>query len=188
MPQIDPQLLQRCRKKDRRAQSQLYEWCFGFLMPVCMRYGSCEDDAMSYLNLGFYKMLKNLDYYRPETPFTAWSERVVINTIIDEMRRQKRYRQQMELREEILPEERLESNFFDQQAISSDDVFRFIQQLPPTSGSVFNLYALDGYKQTEIAEMLGISLGTVKWHYAEARKRLKSIIMEHSKRKEKLAS
>lgn len=182
---MDPKLLKRCRQKDRRAQNQLYELCFGMLMPVCMRYASCEDDAMSYLNLGFYKILKNLKKYREEIPFSAWSKRVLINTIIDELRSQKRYQNRIELHES-LPYDDGDYVQYDP-AISGEDVYRFIQKLPPTTGSVFNLYALDGYKQVEIADMLGISVGTVKWHYAEARKRLKKMVSQFSQQ-QKLVS
>ncbi|MEO1589467.1 MAG: RNA polymerase subunit sigma-70, partial [Bacteroidota bacterium] len=54
------QLIKACIKKDKQAQSNLYELCFGYLYPVCLRYATCEDDAKEYLNLGFYKILKNL--------------------------------------------------------------------------------------------------------------------------------
>ncbi|MEL7530769.1 MAG: RNA polymerase sigma factor [Bacteroidota bacterium] len=185
MAQIDAKLLKRCRNKDRRAQNQLYELCFGMLMPVCMRYASCEDDAMSYLNLGFYKILKNLKKYKTEIPFGAWSKRVLINTIIDELRSKKRYQNQIELRENLPAEERGFAQY--DPAISGEDVYRFIQNLPPVTGSVFNLYALDGYKQVEIADMMGISVGTVKWHYAEARKRLKQMVTTFSQQ-QKLVS
>lgn len=173
---ISPELIRRCIKKDRKAQSELYKACYGFLMPVCMRYASCEDDAMSYLNLGFYKMLANLKKYKSHTPFQAWAKRVVINATIDEMRRNKRYKSHEEVKGDGLFQESDSVTIYHEEAISSEDVYLLIQQLPPMTGSVFNLYALDGYKHKEIAKMLKIKEGTSKWHYAEAKKRLKELI------------
>ena len=42
--------------------------------------------------------------------------------------------------------------------------------------SVFNLYAIDGYKHKEIAEMLNISEGTSHWHYSTAKKELREYL------------
>jgi RNA polymerase sigma-70 factor (ECF subfamily) len=141
-----------------------------------MRYASCEDDAMSYLNLGFYKMLNNLKKYKSHTPFVAWAKRVVINATIDEMRRNKRYKTYEEVKGVGMPEVNGVLTIYDDGAISSEDVYLLIQQLPPMTASVFNLYALDGYKHQEIAKMLKIKEGTSKWHYAEAKKRLRDLI------------
>jgi len=173
---ISPELIRSCIKKDRKAQSELYKTCYGFLMPVCMRYASCEDDAMSYLNLGFYKILSNLKKYKSHIPFQAWAKRVVINATIDEMRRNKRYKAHEEMNGNDIFRESESLKIYDEEAISSEDVYLLIQQLPPMTGSVFNLYALDGYKHREIAKMLKIKEGTSKWHYAEAKKRLKGLI------------
>ena len=41
------------------------------------------------------------------------------------------------------------------------------------------MYAIDGFKHTEIGTLLGISNGTSKWHVSEARKRLKVQIERH---------
>ena len=58
---------------------------------------------------------------------------------------------------------------------SADDAIlrgSMIQKLPPATHAVFVLYAVEGYKHKEIAEALGISEGTSKWHLSEARKTL----------------
>jgi RNA polymerase sigma factor (sigma-70 family) len=47
-----------------------------------------------------------------------------------------------------------------------------IAKLPPATHAVFVLYAVEGYNHREIAEKLGISEGTSKWHLSEARKTL----------------
>ena len=49
-----------------------------------------------------------------------------------------------------------------------------VRQLPSMTAKVFNLYAIDGYKHREIAEMLEMSENTSKWHLREARMKLKA--------------
>jgi len=46
------------------------------------------------------------------------------------------------------------------------------------SQKVFNLYAIDGYKHREIAKMLGMSVGTSKWHLGFARKKLQEMMQQ----------
>ena len=58
----------------------------------------------------------------------------------------------------------------------AEEIELLIQQLPPMSQKVFNLYAIDGYTHKEVGEMLGISDGTSKWHLSFARKKLKEMI------------
>lgn len=51
-----------------------------------------------------------------------------------------------------------------------------VPMLPPMTAKVFNLYAVDGYKHQEIAELLKISEGTSMWHYSEAKRRIREMI------------
>ncbi|MNL59315.1 RNA polymerase sigma factor [compost metagenome] len=60
--------------------------------------------------------------------------------------------------------------------LNADEIMTMIQKLPPATHAVFVLYAVEGYKHKEIAEALGISEGTSKWHLSEARKTLQKNI------------
>ena len=53
-----------------------------------------------------------------------------------------------------------------------------IQKVSPASQGVFSLYAIEGYTHKEIAEILGISIGTSKWHLSNARKELQFMLRE----------
>ena len=83
-------MLEACQRSDRKAQAALYKRCFSLLMGVCIRYVKQEDQAVALLNMGFLKILNNLDRYRSEVPFEAWARRIMINTVIDEYRKNKK--------------------------------------------------------------------------------------------------
>ncbi len=51
-----------------------------------------------------------------------------------------------------------------------------IQLLPPSYKMVFNLYVIEGFKHEEIAEKVGISVGTSKSNLAVARNKLQKIL------------
>ena len=169
------QLIKACIKKDKQAQSKLYELCFGYLYPVCLRYATCEDDAKEYLNLGFYKILKNLKKLHKRESFLPWSKRVMINSILDELKKKKRYQNHVQLSDIAQLETASGTIQFDEN-LGAQEIYLAIRSLPPQTASVFNLHAIDGYKHKEIAQMLGISEGTVKWHYSDARKRLQKLL------------
>jgi RNA polymerase sigma-70 factor (ECF subfamily) len=178
--QISQDLLSGCKKGDRKAQYQLFRLCFDTLMGVCLRYQKEESEAMASLNLGFFKILNNLDKYRPEMPFEAWIRRIMINTLIDEFRKNRQVKELMEYRD--FSDEQNTRDWADyndaDQMLSAGRLTAMLQTLPAMSRKVFNLYAIDGYSHKEIAAMLEISEGTSKWHVNYARKRLQEMVKE----------
>ncbi|MFN0176267.1 MAG: RNA polymerase sigma factor [Saprospiraceae bacterium] len=176
---LDPKLLQAAHKGDRKAQYALYRSCFPVLMAVCMRYRRNQQDAVSAVNSGFLKIIQNLDRYkRDEVPFEAWIRRIMINTVIDEFRREKKWRQLTVFTEDIeraYPSEPIDWNEADQR-LDIQHLEALLQRLPPMTQKVFNLFAIDGFSHQEISDMLGMSEGTSKWHVSTARAQLQSWI------------
>ncbi|MBN4077687.1 RNA polymerase sigma factor, partial [bacterium AH-315-C20] len=175
---IDDQLIDACKKNDRRAQEKLYEWVYVKLMPTCMRYHRNQEDARAILNLGFVKICKNLDKLKENTPFEAWVRRIVMNTIIDEFRKNKNYLQLVDSKETDRELEihglSVENSVWSK--LEMDVLMGLLKRLPEVSRKVFNLYVIDGYTHKEIGELLDISDGTSKWHLSNARKLLREMV------------
>ena len=124
------------------------------------------------------KILDNLKTYTTDKPFEAWAKRIIINTLIDDFRKQRKVKELIEYTDfsELPPtQDSIDFNEADKQ-FDAQQLEAMIQQLPPMSQKVFNLYALDGYKHSEIAALLEISEGTSKWHLSSARKKLKEMM------------
>jgi len=62
-----------------------------------------------------------------------------------------------------------EIGLFDEDFFTSDELFRVLGELPRGYRMIFNLYAVEGYKHKEIAEMMGIDTNTSKSQYSRAR-------------------
>jgi RNA polymerase sigma factor (sigma-70 family) len=174
----DPILIKKCLKKDRKAQNELYKQCYGALIAVCWRYADTEEQAVEYLNSGFIKILFNLKKYKTKVPFELWARKVMINSIIDEYRKQKKHREHYKATEdaEFSRMEVVENRLSDQQEDMLELIKNKVKLLPPVTSKVFNLYAIDGYKHHEIASLLKISEGTSQWHYSIAKKRIREMI------------
>jgi RNA polymerase sigma factor (sigma-70 family) len=173
---IQPQLIALCIKRNRKAEYDLYKLLYSYLMSICMRYSRDKDSASDALNMGYLKILNNLKTYKPEIPFKAWIRRIMVNTLIDEYRKNKREREKVTYVGEYFDT----SDFSEvNEALSRINYKHLLEQinvLPEATKKVFNLFAIDGYSHKEIGELLGISEGTSKWHLNAARHKLKEYI------------
>jgi RNA polymerase sigma factor (sigma-70 family) len=178
---LAPELIQACIRSDPRAQSELYSRCYSLLMGIGMRYLNDEQEAMAMVNQGFLKVLNALETRNPNAPLEAWMRRIMINTVIDEFRRQRRHRETISY--EDFDDTTDYVDFVDyneaDRRLDAAEIEAMVQRLPEVSRQVFNLYAIDGYRHQEIATWLGMSVGTSKWHVSYARKQLKNMIAQH---------
>lgn len=174
---IDQELIQRCIAQERRAQHELYKKCFSILMSVCIRYEKNRTDAEALLNMGFLKIVTKLDKYQTSIPFEAWIRRIMINTVIDEYRKNKKEQETIEYTdfEDYHYNRSIDYNAADK-LFDAEELQIMINDLPTVSKRVFNLHVIDGYSHKEISDMLEISVGTSKWHVSNARKLLKERI------------
>jgi RNA polymerase sigma factor (sigma-70 family) len=181
-----PELLERCRKDDRKAHYELYSQCFSFLLSVCRRYYINREDMESSLNQIYVKMVKNISTYlnkSEQVPFELWARRIAINHIIDEFRRNRKHRENLDYREIHDAEDLHPVMHPDFDSEKLEEILDAIKKLPEVNRAVFNLFVVDGYKHEEIAKMLSISTGTSKAHLHRARKKLRELLENEWKKK-----
>lgn len=139
---------------------------------------------MSSLNMIFVKLIQHMgDYLKrhSEVPFEQWMRRVSINYMIDEFRKEKRYRELINLGDEAM-ENNQPAHSDVESKYDKDEIMKAIESLPAMSRTVFNLHVVDGYKHEEIAGMLGITSGTSKAHLFHARKKLQELLGQLKKK------
>lgn len=172
---IDEKLLNDCIKRKRPAQNQLYKEVFSYLMNICMRYKNDYNTAGASLNAIFLKVLTNLNKFNKKDSFIPWMKRIAVNHLIDEYRKEKREKEKIRFEDELVNSNSSTHHIMEAK-LESEYLLKMIQRLPQTTAQVFNLYAIDGFKHKEIAEMLEMSENTSKWHVSEARKKLQSML------------
>ncbi|MCE3227393.1 MAG: polymerase sigma factor, sigma-70 family [Bacteroidetes bacterium] len=176
---IQQKLIDDCIGRDRKAEYELYKVTYSYLMSICIRYTRNQDKAKEVLNMGFFRILTNLDKYKPEVPFKAWIRRVMINTLINEYKKEKIHYGNMEYVEDYYETSKYSDINEALKKTDAEEIYGFIASLPAASQQVFNLYFVDGFKHKEIAEMLNISEGTSKWHLNSAREKLKELLKKN---------
>ena len=164
------QLINDCKNNNRKAQEQLYRVYSPKLFAVCLKYSRSYAEAQDNLQDGFILIFKKIDQFSFKGSFDGWLKRVMINNVLQQ------YRNQTFLslvNEDVAEDHEVE---IEEDNISMDYLLKIIQELPDRYRLVFNLYVIDGFSHSDIAEMLTINVGTSKSNLARARMILKEKI------------
>lgn len=185
---ITTAVLEDCIQQDRKAQKLLYEFCYKQFIRLCMRYYSNHEDARFALNNAFLKIVKGLESVElNELNFAAWSKRIIVNSLIDEYRKNKNHNSTILSKETDRELENVaqSSENLGAMELSYQEILDLLKTIPPISSHVFTLYVIDGYNHREIGELLEITEGTSKWHLSTARKLLRERLVLMESRNEK---
>jgi RNA polymerase sigma factor (sigma-70 family) len=163
----DRQIIDGCAKHERKAQQVLYDKYSRFLLGVCMRYASDKTEAEDILQESFLKIFFNIKDFSGTGSFIGWLRRIAVNTAITHYHKNLKYRYHIDIEEYMSVETGVTS--FEEDFFTSDELYKALNGLPPGYRTVFNLYAIEGYKHKEIAEILGIDTNTSKSQYSRAK-------------------
>lgn len=168
----EAELIKGCINNDRLYQKHLYDKYARKMLSVCMGYARDDYEAENILQEGFIKIFENLKNYKPVGSFEGWIRRIIVNTATDYYRKMKR----MKFIEVDIDEAEYKVSSIDIDKFATEDIVKAIQKLPEGGRLVFTLFAIEGFSHAEIAEQMGISVGTSKSQYARARTLLQTML------------
>ncbi len=177
MMEIEHSLVEALLKEDRKAQFAFYTKCFPVLIGIVRRFHHNHEDQVTIVNNAFMKILNHLHTFDGRY-FESWIRRIVTNEIIDDYRRNKKYKDAFLCVENFTSEETSDSEINEQ--ITKEYLQSLLYSLSVPCRAVFNLHVLEGYAHKEIGEMLGISEQTSKWHVKMARRKLKELLKKEN--------
>ena len=168
----EEQLIAGCKEGKPWAQKEIFERYSGVMLSVCVRYVTDRETARDILQDGFIKLYTKIDTYSGSGSFEGWIRRIFVTTSLEYLRQNDALKQSASIEEygNSLPDN--EATVLDK--ISADDLMECIAKLPDGYRTVFNLYAIEGYSHTEIADMLGINESTSRSQFMRARKILQT--------------
>ena len=182
----EKEILAGCVRGKQSAQWELYNRYSRLLLAICNRYAKSMDEAEDILQEGFVKIFLNIKEFKGDGPLMAWMRRIMINTAITYYHKMMKHRYHDDVDE--VSESKFEDNDWGEAEFTKEELFGVIQQMPDGYRHVFNLYAMEGYKHREIAEILKIDENTSKSQYSRARRwlqeRLIKLKQERTKRNE----
>ena len=169
----EAQLIKKAAKNHRDAQQALYEIHAPKMLSVCRYYIKDIHQAEEVMLNGFFKVFTQLKSFKSEGSFEGWIRRIMIRESISFLRKKKRLEfsaDDMEVYEKPVNDTNVE--------FEVDDIQQLIDKLPEGYRMVFNMYAIEGYKHSEIAEILSIGESTSKSQLFKARKLLQQQIKQ----------
>jgi RNA polymerase sigma-70 factor (ECF subfamily) len=178
----DLEIIEGCARHDRRAQKELYDRYSRLLLGVCMRYAIDRAEAEDILQDSFLKIFFNIKDYSGTGSFIGWMRKVAVNTAITHYHKNLKFKYHIDIDEYVSVETGVTD--FNADSFTASELLNVLNELPAGYRMVFNLYAVEGYKHKEIAEMLGIDTNTSKSQYSRAR----AVIRDKLEKLDKLKS
>ncbi|MEM9544639.1 MAG: RNA polymerase sigma factor [Bacteroidota bacterium] len=170
-------ILKGCKKRNRNSQHELYKLFYAYGMSISIRYVKKEDEAIHVLNDSFMKVFTRIQKYNDQYDFKPWFRKIVVNTSIDYMKKQK----QLQMKSQIEDAKHISDREDILSRIGYKELINLVQSLSTAYRTVFNMYVIDGYKHDEIAKTLNISVGTSKSNLSKARAQLRDMITQQLK-------
>ena len=175
MTDLQQNILARCKNGERIAQQQLYEHFKGKMFAVCLRYANSRQDAEDALQEGFVKVFRDLHQFRGEGSFEGWMRRVIVNVALQNLRKQKGGLQFTELENVEYKLGDADDSVFEESEKAAA-LIKLMQKMPTGFRTVLNLYVMEDYSHQQIADELGISVGTSKSQLNRAKAFLKNLL------------
>jgi RNA polymerase sigma factor (sigma-70 family) len=161
----EAELIAACLAEKRPAQRALYDRYKKAMYTVAYRITNDFEEANDVLQEAFVKIFRNLGSFRQESTLGAWIKTIVVRTALSHIRRKKRI--------EPLEEHHMEDRIDWGHSLDVEYLEQAIQALPDGYRAVFVLIEIEGYPHKEVADMLGISVGTSKSQLFYAKRKLR---------------
>jgi RNA polymerase sigma-70 factor (ECF subfamily) len=164
----------------------LLDPAYGF----CLRLTRNEQDAEDLIQEAALRACRGLESYRPGTNFKAWFFKIIVNAFYERFRKTRPEDHSIGLEDapahyvrQRVVELGLDKRYPDpaRQLISRlgmEQIEQALQSLPEEYRMVCNMYFIEDFTYREIADMLGIPIGTVRSRLHRGRKLLQKQLWE----------
>jgi RNA polymerase sigma-70 factor (ECF subfamily) len=173
-------IIKGCIAYDAAAQKALYKMHAPKMYAICLRYVKDTNEAKDIMQEGFIKVFAGIQKFRAEGSLEGWIKRILVNTALNHIRKNKVFNQHLDVTEMELSD--VADTAADQSLNSADfseeELLEEIDQLPDLYKIIFNLYCLDNYSHKMIAEQLSITEETSRIRLNRARKMLQERLLK----------
>jgi RNA polymerase sigma-70 factor (ECF subfamily) len=146
-----------------------------------------KDTAEDMVQTTFLKAFENFSSFKKGTNCKAWLIRILRNTWIDRLRHKRFESKQVRLEEDLIAKQssRTETAWSDAKDLlenfSDEQVIEALIEIPEDQRLTLYLADVEGFNQEQIAEIMGVVVGTVKSRTSRARNVLKRNLSSYAK-------
>lgn len=172
----DRELATACRRGDLAAYERLYQLHGPRLKSIAFNLLGSASDAEDAVQEAFLRVYRGIGTFKGQSAFLTWVYRILLNCCYDF--RRKKMRQREESLEEHAPGD--ETGGTDAGATRAPQLAlrlaleSCLAQLSPKHREAFVLFEVEGFRHSEIAEMLDISEALSKNRVYEAKRHLRN--------------
>lgn len=174
------ELIAGCKKGSANSQRLLFDTYSSKAMRICSKYASNDLETEEIVMDGFLKVFKNIEKFNNQYEFGGWFHKVMVNAAIDYFRKNHSKIEFADL-ENI---ENIDFNPNQLDLLSVEEILDFVRKLSPVYRTVFSLSVIEGYENTEIASLMGLTESGVRGNLSKAKSRLQGWIYEYINRQE----
>jgi RNA polymerase sigma-70 factor (ECF subfamily) len=181
--EVEENVVTRSQCRDLAAFEQLVRTYQPYAFSLAMKFLCDEAEASDVVQDSFLRVWKNIDRYDPNQKFTTWLYKIVANLCVDRLRALKRSRSIFLSRDrdpvmEDLPDERDWETMRSHEQLA--DIIRTLSgQLSRKQRLVFTLRDLQDLTVDEVAEITGLSIGSIKTNLHYARKSIRDVLVRY---------
>lgn len=159
----DEELVRRYLAGDRAAFGTIVERHERRVYNLAYRMLGRPEDAADAAQDAFVACMRKLQGFRGASSFTTWLHRVTLNVCYDALRKRSRERPSEDTPDRLAPDDPAN------EAAAAVDVHRALQRVAEDFRAVLVLHDVQGMPYEDVAEALGIPVGTVKSRLHRAR-------------------
>lgn len=161
-------VVRRCQEGDITAYRWLYDRYHQALLHTALRMMKQQQDAEDAVQMTFMRLYKGIQGFKHQSKFSTYLFRILMNVCFDQLKKRKRISgksmEDVDIQEKPMQELRVQLN-------------QAIDLLPEQQKACFILFAMEGMKQEEISDIMGLSLGGVKSNIFHAKKKLRELLV-----------
>lgn len=144
-------------------------------MLLCKRFFADDHEAIEVLNNGMMKVYRNIRAFDgSKGSLFNWAYTIVRNAALDQLKK-KRFTSTQTLDEDI----ELTPDHTPMLQIESKDFYALLDVLQEPGRAICSLFYVESFTVKEIATLMNMREGTVKWHLHQIRKKLKPVLEKY---------
>ncbi len=174
-----------CRNATSSGRAQPFEELFQLhhrrVYSLCLRMIGNSTEAEDLTQDVFVQVFRKLGSFRGESAFTTWLHRLTVNQVLMHFRKNYVTKEQLTEDGEMPVGIMLDRNRFNRSPVLDRlALHEAIAQLPHGYRMVLVLHDVEGLEHSEIASLLGCSIGTSKSQLHRARMRMRLLLKQRT--------
>jgi RNA polymerase sigma-70 factor (ECF subfamily) len=161
-------VVRRCQQGEIGAFETIYKQYEKPMLSVAYRMLNTREDAEDALQNAFVNLYRKISQFKFDSAFSTWLYRIVVNACLDKLKQRKS--------SSHVPLDHFDEHPEHGHSELGYHLQKAIDGLPPKMKACFVLFAVEGFKQREIADILNMKEGTIKAQVFEAKARLRDIL------------